>query len=153
MNPSNDLSLSEFIQRILSEENLTLRQLVERAEQKGFKITQSYISQILNGTSNNVTIEKLQALAAGLNRPEEELFDVARGAKTKKGDRSHLDATISSLLVKFRQLRDQDKNEINILLKALDREIEERLQNRSSREFQTILLSPSTISPHQPYPP
>ena len=128
MNPSNDLSLSEFIQRILSEENLTQRQLVERAEQKGFKITQSYISQILNGTSNNVTIEKLQALAAGLNRPEEELFDVARGGGTKMGDRSHLDATISSLLVKFRQLPDQDKNEINILLKALDREIEERLK-------------------------
>lgn len=132
MNPSKDLLLSEFILRILSEENLTQRQLVEHAEPKGFKITQSYVSQILNGTSNNVTIEKLQALAARLNRLEEELFDVARGGKTKKGDQAHVEATISSLLVKFRQLTDQDKNEINILLMALDREIEDRLQKRSS---------------------
>ena len=125
-----DESLSEFIRRIISQENLSQRQLVERAERRGFKITQSYISQILSGTATNVTIEKLQALAAGLNRPEEELFDVARGGKTD--DRVLLDATISSMLVKFRQLSDQDRSEMTILLKALDREIEDRLQKHSS---------------------
>ncbi len=96
----------------------------------GFRITQSYISQIMSGTATNVTIEKLQALAAGLNRPEEELFDIARGGKTE--DRVLLDATISSLLVKFRQLSDQDRSEMTILLKALDREIEDRLQKHSA---------------------
>lgn len=125
-----DESLSEFIRRIISEDNLSQRQLVERAERRGFRITQSYISQIMSGTATNVTIEKLQALAAGLNRPEEELFDVARGGKTD--DRVLLDATISSLLVKFRQLSDQDRSEMTILLKALDREIEDRLQKHSS---------------------
>lgn len=125
-----DESLSEFIRRIISQENLSQRQLVERAERRGFRITQSYISQIMSGTATNVTIEKLQALAAGLNRPEEELFDVARGGKTD--DRVLLDATISSLLVKFRQLSDQDRSEMTILLKALDREIEDRLQKHSS---------------------
>jgi len=121
-----DESLSEFIRRIISEENLSQRQMVERAVRRGFRITQSYISQIMSGTATNVTIEKLQALAAGLNRPEEELFDVARGGKIE--DRVLLDAAISSLLVKFRQLSDQDRSEITILLKALDREIEDRLQ-------------------------
>ena len=125
-----DESLSEFIRRIISQENLSQRQLVERAERRGFKITQSYISQIMSGTATNVTIEKLQALAAGLNRPEEELFDVARGGKTD--DRVLLDATFSSMLVKFRQLSDQDRSEMTILLKALDREIEDRLQKHSS---------------------
>ena len=121
-------SLSEFIRRIISEENLSQRQMVERAVRRGFRITQSYISQIMSGTATNVTIEKLQALAAGLNRPEEELFDVARGGKIE--DRVLLDATISSLLVKFRQLSDQDRSEMTILLKALDREIEDRLQKQ-----------------------
>ena len=125
-----DESLSEFIRRIISEENLSQRQMVERAERRGFRITQSYISQIMSGTATNVTIEKLQALAAGLNRPEEELFDVARGGKIE--ERVLLDATISSLLVKFQQLSDQDRNEITILLKALDREIEDRLQKHSA---------------------
>jgi transcriptional regulator with XRE-family HTH domain len=123
-----DESLSEFIRRIISEENLSQRQMVERAVRRGFRITQSYISQIMSGTATNVTIEKLQALAAGLNRPEEELFDVARGGKIE--DRVLLDATISSLLVKFRQLSDQDRSEMTILLKALDREIEDRLQKQ-----------------------
>ena len=123
-------SLSEFIRRIISEENLSQRQMVERAVRRGYRITQSYISQIMSGIATNVTIEKLQALAAGLNRPEEELFDIARGGKTE--DRVLLDATISSLLVKFRQLSDQDRSEITILLKALDREIEDRLQKHSA---------------------
>jgi len=123
-----DESLSEFIRRIISEENLSQRQMVERAVRRGFRITQSYISQIMSGTATNVTVEKLQALAAGLNRPEEELFDVARGGKIE--DRVLLDATISSLLVKFRQLSDQDRSEMTILLKALDREIEDRLQKQ-----------------------
>ena len=125
-----DESLSEFIRRIISEEDLSQRQMVERAARRGFRITQSYISQIMSGTATNVTIEKLQALAAGLNRPEEELFDIARGGKT--ADRVLLDATISSLLVKFRQLSDQDRSEMTILLKALDREIEDRLQKHSA---------------------
>ncbi len=130
--PANekDESLSAFIRRIIGEENLSQRQMVERAVRRGFRITQSYISQIMSGTATNVTIEKLQALAAGLNRPEEELFDIARGGKTE--DRVLLDATISSLLVKFRQLSDQDRSEMTILLKALDREIEDRLQKHSA---------------------
>jgi transcriptional regulator with XRE-family HTH domain len=123
-----DESLSEFIRRVITEENLSQRQMVERAERRGFRITQSYISQIISGTATNVTVEKLQALAAGLNRPEEELFDVARGGKSD--DRVLLDASISSLLSKFRQLSDQDRREMSILLKALDREIEDRLQKQ-----------------------
>jgi len=120
------LSLSEYVRQVMSEENISQRHLVERAERRGFKITQSYISQIISGAASNVTIEKLQALAAALNRPEEELFDIARGGKTDP--RVLSDAVISSLLVKFSKLPEQDKNEMTILLKALDREIEDRLR-------------------------
>lgn len=120
------MSLSEYVRQVMSEENISQRHLVERAERRGFKITQSYISQIISGAASNVTIEKLQALAAALNRPEEELFDIARGGKTDP--RVLSDAVISSLLVKFSKLPEQDKNEMTILLKALDREIEDRLR-------------------------
>ena len=120
------MTLSEYVRQVMSEENISQRHLVERAERRGFKITQSYISQIISGAASNVTIEKLQALAAALNRPEEELFDIARGGKTDP--RVLSDAVISSLLVKFSNLPEQDKNEMTILLKALDREIEDRLR-------------------------
>ena len=112
----------------MTEENVSQRNLVERAERKGYKITQSYISQIISGTASNITIEKLQALAAALNRPEEELFDIARGGKADP--RSIKDAVISSLFLKFNQLPDEDKREMALLLKALDREIEERLRKK-----------------------
>jgi transcriptional regulator with XRE-family HTH domain len=120
--------LSEFVRRIMTEENVSQRNLVERAERKGYKITQSYISQIISGTASNITIEKLQALAAALNRPEEELFDIARGGRADP--RSIKDAVISSLFLKFNQLPDEDKKEMALLLKALDREIEERLRRK-----------------------
>lgn len=110
----------------MREENISQRHLVERAERRGFKITQSYISQIISGAASNVTIEKLQALAAALNRPEEELFDIARGGKTDP--RVLSDAVVTSLLAKFSRLPEEDKNEMTILLKALDREIEDRLR-------------------------
>jgi transcriptional regulator with XRE-family HTH domain len=126
----SDESLSEFIRRIMLEENLSQRQLVNRAKRRGLQITQSYISQILSGTTTNVTIEKLLALAAGLNRTEQELFDVARGGKSE--DRVLFDATISALLVKFQQLSNVDLVEMTALLKVLDREIENRLRKHSS---------------------
>ncbi len=123
---TNRPTLSEYVRQVMREENISQRHLVERAERRGFKITQSYISQIISGAASNVTIEKLQALAAALNRPEEELFDIARGGKTDP--RVLSDAVVTSLLAKFSRLPEEDKNEMTILLKALDREIEDRLR-------------------------
>ncbi|MEY4166739.1 MAG: hypothetical protein RIR52_563 [Acidobacteriota bacterium] len=118
--------LADYIKNVISEDNLSQRYLVERAERKGHKITQSYISQIISGSASNITIEKLRALAAALDRPEEEVFNVALGRKTD--ERLNRDALFVSLLEKFSQLSDGDKKEMVILLKAIDREIEGRLR-------------------------
>ncbi len=128
MEDTEKTNLSEYVRQVMSEENISQRHLVERAQRCGFKITQSYISQIISGAATNVTVEKLQALAAALNRSEEELFDKARGGKTDP--RVLSDAAITSLLVKFSQLSEEDKKEVNILMRALDREIEDRLRQR-----------------------
>ena len=53
--------LADYIKNVISEDNLSQRYLVERAERKGHKITQSYISQIISGSASNITIEKLRA--------------------------------------------------------------------------------------------
>lgn len=65
--------------------------------------------------------------AAGLNRPEEEVFAVARGGRTEEKIK---DAAASSLLYKYQQLSERDKAEMEMLLRALDREIEERLARK-----------------------
>lgn len=122
----NNTDLAEYIRKVIKDENLSQRYLVERAERKGHKITQSYISQIISGAATNITIDKLRALAAALDRPEEELFNIALGRQTDEG--LLRDALVTSLLDKFGQLTDDDKKEMVILLRAIDREIEERLR-------------------------
>lgn len=75
-NPEN---LSDFVRRVRGEKGLSTLD-VER--NSGNRITDGYVSQIENGYVKNVSPEKLQALARGLAVSEEEIFAVARGAKT-----------------------------------------------------------------------
>lgn len=122
---NNPESLSDYVLRVIAESNLTQTEVEIRAKQKGFSISQNYISKIISSAAQNISVEKLQALAAGLNRPEEEVFAVARGGKMESKIN---DALASAMLYKYSQLGDKDKDELATLLRALDREIEERLQ-------------------------
>jgi transcriptional regulator with XRE-family HTH domain len=72
-------NLSDFVRRVRGEKALSTLD-VER--NSGNRITDGYVSQIENGYVKNVSPEKLQALAKGLAISEEEIFAVARGAKT-----------------------------------------------------------------------
>lgn len=120
-------SLGDYLLRICNEQNISFREVVRRAERKGYDITHGYISRIVSGAAQNISVDKLQALAAGLNRPEEEVFAVARGGRTEEKIK---DAAASALLYKYQQLSDRDKTEIETLLRALDREIEDRLAKK-----------------------
>ena len=72
-------TLAEYISRIMRESDFSYSDVVRRAERKGYKITQSYLSKIVNEAAGNVSVEKLKAVAAGLEKPEEEVFAVASG--------------------------------------------------------------------------
>jgi transcriptional regulator with XRE-family HTH domain len=72
-------NLSDFVRRVRSEKGLSTLD-VERNSSN--RITDGYVSQIENGYVKNVSPEKLQALAKGLAVSEDEIFAVARGAKT-----------------------------------------------------------------------
>src|SRR5919107_5307455 len=72
-------NLSDFVRRVRGEKGLSTLD-VER--NSGNRITDGYVSQIENGYVKNVSPEKLQALARGLAVSEDEIFAVARGAKT-----------------------------------------------------------------------
>jgi transcriptional regulator with XRE-family HTH domain len=72
-------NLSDFVRRIRAEKGLSTLD-VERNSSN--RITDGYVSQIENGYVRNVSPEKLQALAKGLGVSEDEIFAVARGAKT-----------------------------------------------------------------------
>ena len=76
MNKSKRNDLGRYIQRILQQKKLTLREVERKADGQ---ITNSYISKMLNGTVTNLTVEKIAALARGLGVDGREIFDIAYG--------------------------------------------------------------------------
>jgi transcriptional regulator with XRE-family HTH domain len=67
-------NLADYVKRVVKQKRLKLRD-VERSS--GGKITNGYISGIVNGKISNVTLEKLRALATGLDVDAYELFSAA----------------------------------------------------------------------------
>ena len=68
--------LAEYVKRIMSEKQFTLREVEERS---GHMIADAYIANIVRGIARNLSVDKLKALAVGLGEPEEAVFKVARG--------------------------------------------------------------------------
>lgn len=76
MDNKQGVTLAEFVQRTRNEKGFSLTD-VQR--QSGGQITDAYVSRIENGHILNVSPKKLQALAKGLQVPEDEIFNIARG--------------------------------------------------------------------------
>lgn len=71
--------LADYVRRVRAEKGFSTADVEKNSR---FTITDGYISRIENRYVKNVSPEKLQALAKGLAVSEEEIFAVARGAKT-----------------------------------------------------------------------
>jgi|SRR5215216_1419220 len=69
-------TLIQFVQRIMRQKSLTLRNIEENS---GGKISNSYISKILNGNVTNPTADKIVALAKGLKVDAHEVFTAISG--------------------------------------------------------------------------
>ena len=68
--------LSHYVERVMKEKHLSRRDVKLRS---GGEITDSYVSGIISGTSKNLSVDKLKALARGLRVREIELIRVAFG--------------------------------------------------------------------------
>jgi transcriptional regulator with XRE-family HTH domain len=68
--------LSRYVRRVIKQKGLTQRDVELRS--KG-KITDGYVADILRGAAKNPSVEKIKALARGLDVNLYELFDVACG--------------------------------------------------------------------------
>ena len=73
--------LSHYVRRIMKLKGLTLRDIEVRS--KG-RITDGYISGIISGAAKNPSVEKVMALASGLEVNPDELFHVACGLQGKR---------------------------------------------------------------------
>jgi len=120
-------TLADYVKRLMEEKGLKAID-VERAS-KG-AITDSYLSDITGGRRKNPTVSKLQALAAGLNADEDELFDVARGRSAHKPDQLWSPEGLLNVMAKvnaspeltmaLRKLLKLKPNQIKALLPTLE---------------------------------
>jgi transcriptional regulator with XRE-family HTH domain len=69
-------SLSQYVDRILQQKELSLADVERNSDGK---ITSSYISRIISGKVKNLTVQKIKALALGLDVDPHEIFTVSLG--------------------------------------------------------------------------
>jgi len=71
--------LAALVRRVIKKKGLNPLQVAKRAARAGHKITDEYVRMILTGEANNLTIEKLEALASGIDEPLESVLFAAAG--------------------------------------------------------------------------
>ncbi len=88
--------LSRYVERVMREKHLSRRDVKLKS---GGEITDSYVSGIISGSANNLSIEKLKALARGLRVREIELIRVAFGLSDEPQAPRIIDQSHSLVLV------------------------------------------------------
>ncbi len=106
-------TLADYVRRVRNERSLSLGD-VKRAS--GGQIATSHVSRIENGDTRNITVDKLVALARGLDTPADELFAVARGAPL-----SEPGAEDSLLLTLFHQMPDDRRADVMRIVKVMNK--------------------------------
>lgn len=77
-------SLDTYVKRIMNEKGMTPEDVSRVA---GNEITDGYVRSIAKKRAMNLSVEKAQALARGLDVSENELFKVARGLPIAEDDK------------------------------------------------------------------
>jgi transcriptional regulator with XRE-family HTH domain len=78
-------NLSQLVKRVVQEKKLKLRQVEQKS---GGKIARSYVSRIMTGDVRNITLDKLVALAHGLELDPHILFTAYYGRPPSSTDES-----------------------------------------------------------------
>lgn len=114
----------DYVNRIMTESELTHRAVALRANTLGHKISAGYVHNIASGQIDNPSVQLVQALAAGLGRPEDEVFLVFRG---KQLTDEYKDSLFATLWNEYKALSGTDQRELRVALQMLQREIQRRL--------------------------
>ena len=122
----NRESPQEYVNRVLDETGLTHGKVAQRAQKLGYKISHGYVHNIARGTVDNPSLQLIQALAAGLGKPEDEVIDVFRGKQLHE-EVGFRNSWFARLWAEYKELSDTDQKEMRTVLEMLQREIQRRL--------------------------
>lgn len=99
-------TLDKYVTRIMDEKGMNPEDVSQLA---GKDITDGYVRSIAKRRAMNLSVEKAQALARGLEVSEDELFRVARGLPIKEDDKE-TDSTKDRLILNL--VAESTRNEI-----------------------------------------
>lgn len=114
--------LGDYIRQVIAEQGMTMREVVGRAAQRGKKIPESALRAMIVGDTINPTISLLQGLAAGLGRPEPEVFEAA-GVSTGTTARHIENSRFADLSEKYAELSRAQKTLVEPALAALEQTV------------------------------
>lgn len=117
----------DYVNRILKETGMSHVEVAERAVALGYKISAGYLHNVSRGISDNPSIQIMQAFAAGLGRPEDEVDAVFRG-KQITDELRYKNSFFARLWEEFKELSDADQKELRPALDMFQREIQRRLE-------------------------
>jgi transcriptional regulator with XRE-family HTH domain len=120
--------LADYVKRVRHEKGLSQRDVEIKS---GNGISKGYIGQIENREvlGQSVTPKKLQALAKGLEEPEDKLFAIARGI-AENGEPKELEEEIAVMFYGWSEASEEDKR---ATLEAI-RMVGESFQQRRRRK-------------------
>ena len=124
--PVSRESPQDYVNRVMKESDLSHRQVAERANALGHKLSAGYVHNIASGQVSNPSIQLAQALAAGLGRPEDEVFAKFRGKQLRE-ENGYTDSFWALIANEFKNLSPADQRELKPSVQMLQREIQRRL--------------------------
>jgi transcriptional regulator with XRE-family HTH domain len=125
--PRNAAQLATFVRRTIKDKGLSPPQIAKRAGRTGYKITDEYVRMILNGAAKNLTIDKLQALAVGLDEPFESVLFAAAGIPENASE-AFRRSVFYILFTKAEEAEPEDRKTIYELVELLN----ERLARKTA---------------------
>ena len=128
--------LKSYLCRLLKENHITLKEIEQRSNQK---ISVSYLRNIIFDGMTNLTLEKIKALACGLQVSPQEIFAVLEDQSSER--RAFKSSLFAALYHKYKSLPTAEKNELLLLIKLVDGEIDRRQMQQLRRTERQKLLA------------
>jgi transcriptional regulator with XRE-family HTH domain len=119
-------SPQDYVNKVMKEADLTHRDVAARAQALGHKLSAGYVHNIASGQVSNPSIQLTQALAAGLGRPEDEVFLVFRG-KPLQEEGNFTTGLWAVAANEYKKLPAADQKELKPTIQMLLHEIQRRL--------------------------
>jgi transcriptional regulator with XRE-family HTH domain len=128
--------LKNYLCRLLKENHITLKEIEQRSNHK---ISVSYLRNLIFDGMTNLTLEKIKALACGLQVSPQEIFALLEDQSPER--RAFKSSLFAALYHKYKSLPAADKTELLLLIKLVDGEIDRRQMQQLRRADRQKLMA------------